>query len=77
MELLENTRINKHAIELVKGKQTPYKLIYRFSPVELETLKTYIETDLKMGFIRPSKSPTRAPILFHKKLNDNLWLCVN
>ena len=62
-ELLENTRINDHAIKLVDDQQLPYGLIYSLGPVELETLKTYIETNLKNGFIRPSKSPVRAPIL--------------
>ena len=42
--LLENTKINIHAIDLEKGKQPPYGLIYSLRPVELETLKTYIET---------------------------------
>ncbi len=38
MELPENTGINKHAMELVEGKQPPYGPIYSLSPVELETL---------------------------------------
>ncbi len=45
--------------------------------MELETLKTYIETHLKTGFIRPSKSPAGAPILFDKKPDGNLRLCVD
>ena len=45
--------------------------------MELEILKTYIETHLKTGFIWPSKSPAGAPILFNKKLDSSLWLCVN
>ncbi len=44
MELPENTDINEHAPELVKGKQPPYGPIYSLSPVELKTLKTYVET---------------------------------
>ena len=62
-EILEKTGINEHAIELEKGKQPPFGPIYSLEPVELETLKTYIETNLTNSFIRPSKSPTRAPIL--------------
>ena len=45
--------------------------------MELETLKTYIETYLKTGFIWPSKSPAGAPILFDKKLDGSLRLCVD
>ncbi len=77
MELPENTGLNEHAIELVEGKQPPYGPIYALSPVELETLKTYIETHLKTGFIRPSKSPAGAPILFDKKPDGSLRLCVD
>ncbi len=77
MELSENTEMNVHAIELIEGKQLPYGPIYALSLVELETLKTYIKTHLKTGFIRPSKSLVRAPILFNKKPDGSLCLCVN
>lgn len=77
MELLENTGTNEYIIELINGKQPPYGPIYALSAVELETLKTYIEIHLKIGFIRPSKSPVGASIFFNKKLNENLYLCVN
>ncbi len=56
MKLSENTNINKYAIELIEGKQPPYGPIYALSLVELETLKIYIKTYLKNGFIQPSKS---------------------
>ncbi len=45
--------------------------------MELETLKTYIKTHLKTGFIWPFKSPSGALILFDKKPDDSLRLCVN
>ena len=47
----KNTGINKHAIKLEEGKQPFYEPIYSPRPVELETLKTYIKTYLKTGFI--------------------------
>ena len=49
--LPECTELNEHAIDLEDGKQPPYGPIYSLGPVELETLKTYIETHLKTGFI--------------------------
>ena len=49
--LPERTELNEHAIDLEDGKQPPYGPIYSLGPVELETLKTYIETHLKTGFI--------------------------
>ncbi len=51
MELLENTNKNEHAIKLIKKKQPPYEPIYALNSVELETLKTYIKTHMKTGFI--------------------------
>ena len=76
-ELPEHTGINDHAIELVEGQQPPYGPIYSLRPVELETLKAYIETNLANGFIKPSKSPAGAPILFDRKSDGSLRLCVD
>ena len=75
--LPERTELNEHAIDLEDGKQPPYGPIYSLGPVELETLKTYIETHLKTGFIRSSKSPAGAPILFDKKSDGSLRLCID
>ena len=50
-ELPEHTGINDYAIKLVDGQQPPYGPIYSLRPVELETLKTYIEVNLANGFI--------------------------
>ena len=76
-EFPEHTGINNHPIDLIDDKQPPYGPIYSLRPVELETLKTYIKTNLANGFIRPSKSPAGAPILFIRKRDGSLWLCVD
>ena len=73
----EYIEINNHAIKLVDDWQPSYGPIYSLGQVELETLKTYIETNLKNGFIRPSKSPVETPILFDKKSDGNFQLCVD
>ena len=65
MELPKNTGMNKHAIELEKGKQQPFVPIYSLGPVELEMLKTYIKINLANNFIWSSKSPAEAPIFFN------------
>ena len=69
--------INNYAIELVDDRQPPYGPIYSLGPVELEILKAYIENNLANGFIKPSKSPAGVPILFDKKPDGGLRLCVN
>ena len=76
-ELPKNTEMNEHAIELEEDKQPLFGPIYSLGPVELETLKTYIETNLANGFIQPSKSPTGASILFDQKSDGSLRLCVD
>ena len=45
--------------------------------MELEILKTYIETHLKTGFIWASKSPASAPILFDKKPDGSFPLYID
>ncbi|CAG8777446.1 5533_t:CDS:2 [Cetraspora pellucida] len=78
----EANRLPKHrlyncAIDLVPGKQPLWAPIYELSELELGTLKKYIEENLDKGYIRHSKSPVRAPILFVKKKNGLLRLCVD
>ena len=75
MELPENTGMNKQAIKLQEGKQPPYEPIYNLGPMELETLKTYIKTHLKIRFIWHFNSPVCAPILFDKKADGSFELC--
>ena len=43
----------------------------------MEILKVYIETNLANRFIRPSKCPAIALILFDQKSDGYLWLCIN
>ncbi len=73
----EHTGINDHAIELVNNRQPPYGLIYSLAYMELETLKAYIKNNLTSSFIRPSKSPAGAPILFDKKQDGSLRLSMD
>ena len=54
VKLSKYTNINNYLIDLVDDKQPPYSPIYSLRPMELKTLKTYIETNLVNGFIRPS-----------------------
>ena len=75
--LSKQTKVNKHAIELEKSKQLPYQPINNLGPVEFKTLKIYIKTKLANGFIRASKSPAGALILFVRKPNSSFCLCVN
>ena len=65
-------------IELISGAQPISKIPYCMAPIELKELKIQLEEFLKKGFIRPSKCATiGCPVLFVKKKNGTLWLCIN
>ena len=66
-----------HAINVEPGKAPPFGPLYNLSETELKVLKEYINTNLQNGFISPSTSSTGAPILFTKKKDGSLRLCVD
>lgn len=50
---------------------------YRMAPPELGELRKQLKELLKAGQIRPSKAPYGAPMLFQKKKDKSLRLCIN
>jgi len=64
-------------IELQEGAQPPFGPIYNLSQNELAALRDYLDENLAKNFIRHSKSPTGAPILFVKKKDSSLRMCVD
>ena len=66
-----------HKIPLIEGSTPHWGPIYKLSPVELETLSKYIEENLQKGFIRHSQSPYGAPIVFARKKDGTLRICVD
>ena len=50
---------------------------HRMAPVELQELKVQLHELLDKGFIRLSTSPWGAPVLFAKKKDKTLRLCIN
>ena len=66
-----------HKIPLHPNTQPPFGPIYSLSEPELKALKDYIKENLEKGFIRSSSSPAGAPILFVKKKDGSLRLCVD
>ena len=65
------------SIDLVEEKTPKFGPIYGLAPVEQEALKEYLTENLKNGFIVPSTSPAGAPIMFVKKPDNTLRLCVD
>lgn len=66
-----------HKIELIPGSSPPSRPTFRLSATELVELKRQLEELLKGNLIRPSKSPFGAPILFVKKKDGTMRLCVD
>jgi hypothetical protein len=64
-------------IELQEGAQPPFGPIYSLSQNELAALRDYLDENLAKNFIRHSKSPAGAPILFVKKKDGSLRMCVD
>ncbi|XP_056690221.1 uncharacterized protein [Spinacia oleracea] len=64
-------------IDLVPGTGPISKAPYRMAPAELEELKKQLEDLLEKGYIRPSASPWGAPVLFVKKKDGSMRLCID
>ena len=65
------------SIDLIPGSQLYYGPIYSLSITEMKALKEYINENLNKGFIRKSNSPAGAPVLFVRKHDGTLRLCVD
>ena len=50
---------------------------YRMAPTKLKELNEPLKEFLEQGFIRPGTSPWRAPMLFVKKKDGSLRLCID
>ncbi|CAA0837041.1 Unknown protein, partial [Striga hermonthica] len=65
------------SIDLIPGAGPVSKAPYRMAPKELQELKTQIQELLRLGFIRPSVSPWGAPVLFVKKKDGSMRMCID
>ncbi|KAA0051967.1 pol protein [Cucumis melo var. makuwa] len=65
------------AIELEPGTVPISRAPYRMALTELKELKVQLQELLDKGFIRPSVSPWGAPVLFVKKKDGSMRLCID
>jgi hypothetical protein len=70
-------RDNDFSINLMPIADPVSKYPYRMSTSELKELQLQFEELLKKGYILPSVSPWGAPILFVKKKDGTLRLCID
>jgi len=66
-----------HVIEVVLGVAPPAKAPYRMSHEELKEFKVQLEELFAKRYIKPSKSPYGAPVLFVHKKDGMLRMCVD
>ncbi|GKB73177.1 putative reverse transcriptase domain-containing protein [Tanacetum coccineum] len=64
-------------IDLVPGAAPIAQAPYRLAPAEMQELSTQLQELSDRGFIRPSSSPWRAPVLFVKKKDGSFWMCID
>jgi len=64
-------------IDLVPGMEPISMASYRMAPAELRELKEQLQDLLDKKFIRPSVSPWGALVLFVKKKDGSLRLCID
>ncbi|GJU92914.1 reverse transcriptase domain-containing protein [Tanacetum coccineum] len=64
-------------IDLVLGATPIAKSLYRLAPSEMQELSGQLQELQDKGFIRPSHSPWGAPVLFVKKKDGSLHMCID
>lgn len=70
-------RIFHFFIDIILGSKCICKVSYRMTTTELMELKTQLDKLLCKGLIRPSVSPWGAPVIFIKKKDGTLHLCIS
>ena len=63
--------------EVVQRMNNISRAPYRMAPIELKELKPQLQELLDKGFVRPSVSPWGVPILFVKKKDGTLRMCID
>ncbi|RVW30894.1 Transposon Tf2-12 polyprotein [Vitis vinifera] len=66
-----------HKIELMPGTKAPTQAPYRMPPAELLELRKQLKELLDAGLIQPSRAPYGALVLFQKKHDGSLRMCVD
>ncbi|GJW99293.1 putative reverse transcriptase domain-containing protein [Tanacetum coccineum] len=69
--------ISVFRIDLVPGVTLVAKSPYRLAPSKMQELSGQLQELQDKGFIRPSHSPWGAPVLFVKKKDGSLRMCID
>ncbi|KGK36179.1 hypothetical protein JL09_g4670 [Pichia kudriavzevii] len=66
-----------HRIILIEPTKSTYRRQYKLSYSEKQELNKQVDELLKQGFIKPSSSPFNSPVLFVKKKDGSMKMCVD
>ena len=75
--ILSPSRYVNHAIPLTEGAKPPFGRMYSMSHAELKEVRKWIDENLSKSFIRASYYSAASPLLFVKKKDGFLYLCVD
>ncbi|GKA55498.1 putative reverse transcriptase domain-containing protein [Tanacetum coccineum] len=74
---LPPTRQVEFQIDLMPGAAPVARAPYRLAPSEMKELSEQLQELSDKGFIRPSSSPSGAPVLFVKKKDGSFRMCID
>ncbi|XP_071914134.1 uncharacterized protein [Coffea arabica] len=77
LEFLPPEREIEFKVDLVPRTTPISKTPYRMAPAEFKELNVQLQDLLERGFIHESESPWGAPVLFVKKKDGSLRLCID
>ena len=66
-----------HKIELLPSAKPPVQIPYRMTLNELLELRSQLNDFLDVGMIQPLRAPYSALVLFQKKHDGSLRMCVD
>jgi hypothetical protein len=66
-----------HQIGLEPGQNPPSRPTYRMSQPEMDELKKQLSELMDKGYVQESKSPYGAPVLFVKKKDGTMRMCID
>ncbi|GJX99175.1 hypothetical protein Tco_0356194 [Tanacetum coccineum] len=74
---LPHVREVEFRIYLIPGASPVVRSPYRLTPLEMLELSNQLKELQEKGFIRPSHSPWGAPVLFVKKKDGSMRMCID
>jgi hypothetical protein len=66
-----------HEIYLTEGSQPTHQKAFGLSRNEMSAVKSYLQDEVRKGWVQPSKSPYAAPLLVVKQPGGGIRICID